>query len=303
MNKKIIYLLGIFITIILGSFLYWKFCCCKKEIKKNEKIPKKVEVVVDKQPTLSFGTYNANGTIGIPLNDGVKFNKSSINFSSPISGELNSKIGKLKDFLAKENEKSLSITGYYTSDEVNNSIFPNIGMARAISFKNYVAGQGIPTKIIDIEGKLDDNMIVDENNVMKTPLKLSVGKSKDYSKLINSIIKEIESNPLLLNFNSGKTTLNFSHNQRRKIVNISTYLDKVDNSFCLITGHTDNTGSASRNLVIGKQRAEFIKEYFTRSGIIKTRINTVSKGETTPIATNATKEGRAKNRRSIVTIN
>ena len=304
MNKKLIYLLGIFVTILIGMFLCWKLCCFKQEEKIIEK-PKKEEVVVvhEKKSTLPFGEENADGTINIPLKEDLKFKKSSIVFTPPASGELDKKIGQLKDYLVEKDDKSLSITGYYMSDEINNSAFPNIGLARAISFKNYVAKKGISTKVIDIEGKLDDSMEVDANDVMKNPLKLSVGKSKDYSKIIDAIIKEIESNPLILNFESAKTTLDFTHKQRRKIVNISTYLDKVDDAFCLITGHTDNTGTAAKNLNLGKKRAEFIKDYLTRSGIVKDRINTISKGDTEPTASNATKVGRRKNRRSIVTIN
>ncbi|CAM1334327.1 OmpA family protein [Tenacibaculum aestuariivivum] len=303
MNKKVIYLLGIFITIILGTFFYWQFCCCKQKTNKIKELPQKNVTIIEKESALSFGISNTDGSLGIPLNNALKFKKSSINFSIAASDELDTKINQLKNLLIKDNEKGLAIKGYYMSDEVNNSAFPNIGLARAISFKNYVAQRGIPTKVIDIEGELNDNMVVDTNNIIKNPLKISVGKSKDYSKLINSIIKEIESNPLLLNFNSGQTSLNFTPNQRRKIVNISTYLDKVNNASCLITGHTDNIGTANRNLMIGKQRAEFIKAYLTRSGILKNRINTISKGETEPIESNTTKEGRAKNRRSIVTIN
>lgn len=306
MNKRLLYLLGIIATILIGMLFYWIFCCCnhKQEIVKQPET-KVTTVVTKEEPTKPdfLGEADANGNKNVALKEDLKFKKSSINFVPPASGELDNKISELKDYLVKEDDQSLSIVAYYMSDEVNNSIFPNIGLARAISFKNYVAKKGISTKVIDIEGKLDDNMSVNKDNTIKNPLKLSVGKSKDYSKVINAIIKEIESNPLILNFNSGAKTLDFTHKQRRKIVNISTYLDKVDNAICLITGHTDNTGTAAKNLILGKQRAEFIKQYLTRSGILEDRINTVSKGDTEPIASNATQEGRAKNRRSIVTIN
>lgn len=299
--KKILYVLGIIIVLLVGAYAYWKYCCNQQELVEEVKPqPEKVEEV--KEPEVSFGVMDNEGNINVPINGAVKFQKSSINFSIPASEELNEKIGQLKDYLTTEKEKSLSITSYYMSDETNSSVFPNIGLARAISFKNYVSERGIPTKLIDVKGELNDSLGVDADNNIKRPLKLSVGKSKDYSKLLESIIKDIESNPLILNFDTGKAALTLSHDQRRKIVNISTYLDKVEKSFCLITGHADNTGSAQRNMILGKQRAEFIKDYFTKSGIIETRVNTVSKGETEPIASNATKEGRAKNRRSTVTI-
>ncbi|CAM1369486.1 conserved hypothetical protein [Tenacibaculum sediminilitoris] len=301
--KRIIYLLAIFLIILIGTYLYWKFCYNQKVVENIEKKEIKIISKEETKPTINFGVIDADGNISVPLNGGLKFQKSSINFSSPVSEELDKKINQLKEYLTSEEEKSLSITSYYMSDEKNSSVFPNIGYARAVSFKNFVSNKGIPTKLIDIKGELNDNIEVDEENNIKKPMKLNVGKLKNYSKLLESIIKDIESNPLILNFDTGKTELNFTHDQRRKIVNISTYLDKVEKTFCLVTGHTDNTGSEQRNMIIGKQRAEFIKEYFIKSGILSTRVNTLSKGETEPIASNNTKEGRAKNRRSKVTIN
>ncbi|CAM1362191.1 OmpA family protein [Tenacibaculum xiamenense] len=300
--KRILYLLGILLVILLGAYFGWKLCC-NDEVVEEAKVEIPEPPKEDPKPSISFGVLDADGNITIPVNGGVKFKKSSITFNSPVSEELDKKIDQLKEYLVSEKEKSLSITSYYTSDETNNSVFPNVGLARAISFKNYVSKKGIPTKLIDVKGELRDDLEVDEDENIKKPLKLSVGKSKDYSKLLASIIKDIEENPLVLNFETGKTKIKLNPNQRRKIVNISTYLDKVDASFCLITGHTDNTGSAKRNMYLGQERANFLKEYFTKSGILEDRLKAVSKGETEPIATNKTKAGRAKNRRSDVALN
>ena len=300
--KRILYLLSILLVIFLGAYFSWQLCCFSPTIKEAKvEIPKPPKE--ETRPSIGFGVLDAEGNITIPVNEGVKFKKSMITFSSPVSKELDEKIEKLKNYLISEKEKSLSITSFYTSDETNNSIFPNIGVARAISFKNYVSKRGMPTKLIDVKGELNDDLEVDENDNIKKPLKLSVGKSKDYSKLLESIIKDIESNPLILNFETGKTKPIVNSDQRRKIINISTYLDKVDESSCLITGHTDSKGSLKRNMRLGQQRANFVKDYFIKSGILEDRLKTVSKGETEPIADNKTKEGRRKNRRANVSLN
>jgi len=68
-------------------------------------------------------------------------------------------------------------------------------------------------------------------------------------------------------------------------------------------GHTDNTGVASTNMRLGLNRANFAKTYLMQNGISEAKINTASKGQTSPIESNATKEGRAKNRRTVVTLN
>lgn len=306
MSKKTIYLLGILITIILGTFLSWKYCCTTNTDDLQETIVQptpKPEPTKEETPKLSFGNIDENGNINFSF-DNIKFKKSSMDFSPSFMTGLDTELNELKDFVVQpENKKALSITGYYMSDETNNSIFPNIGLARAVKIKNYMFSRGIPTKLIDIYSEVNDNLEVDDNDVMKKPIKFSVGKSKDYSKLIEKIMKEIKENPLVLEFDSGRLHSEFTSEQRIKIVNISTYLDKVDNSNCLITGHTDNTGSTDSNLTLGLKRANFLKDYIIRSGISENKVKTTSKGESSPIASNKTEVGRQKNRRATVSIN
>lgn len=69
-----------------------------------------------------------------------------------------------------------------------------------------------------------------------------------------------------------------------------------------ISGHTDNVGDAQKNLVLSKQRAEAVKTYLASKGVDAKRLNTLFFGETQPIATNDTAEGRQKNRRVEMTV-
>jgi outer membrane protein OmpA-like peptidoglycan-associated protein len=65
-----------------------------------------------------------------------------------------------------------------------------------------------------------------------------------------------------------------------------------------INGHTDNVGDEERNMELSKKRAESVKKYFIeKSGLSEEIFTTKGFGETKPIASNATPEGRAKNRR------
>ena len=70
----------------------------------------------------------------------------------------------------------------------------------------------------------------------------------------------------------------------------------------LITGHTDNVGKPEKNLDLSKRRAENFKKILEGKGIDGNRVTAIGKGQTEPIATNKTKEGRAKNRRIEVSI-
>lgn len=69
-----------------------------------------------------------------------------------------------------------------------------------------------------------------------------------------------------------------------------------------ISGHTDNVGDAQKNLILSKQRAESVKAYLASKGVDAKRLNTLFFGETQPVATNDTSEGRQKNRRVEMTV-
>jgi len=64
-----------------------------------------------------------------------------------------------------------------------------------------------------------------------------------------------------------------------------------------VSGHTDSTGSAAYNQKLSQQRADSVREYLVGAGIAADHITAVGHGQDEPIADNATREGRAKNRR------
>lgn len=67
-----------------------------------------------------------------------------------------------------------------------------------------------------------------------------------------------------------------------------------------IGGHTDNVGSEAYNMGLSQKRAEAVKSYLEQNyGIGST--DTRGYGETSPVASNHTIEGRAKNRRVVIT--
>lgn len=69
-----------------------------------------------------------------------------------------------------------------------------------------------------------------------------------------------------------------------------------------LVGHTDSQGSDEFNLKLSKDRANAVKTYLEGKGIESTRITADGKGETEPIATNDTEQGRQQNRRVVFTL-
>ena len=64
-----------------------------------------------------------------------------------------------------------------------------------------------------------------------------------------------------------------------------------------IAGHTDSTGSEPHNIELGKARATAVRTYIISRGVSPDRLTANSFGSEKPVATNATEEGRAENRR------
>ena len=64
-----------------------------------------------------------------------------------------------------------------------------------------------------------------------------------------------------------------------------------------ISGHTDNTGAAGYNMDLSGKRAGEVVEYIVGKGIDRERLEARGYGDTQPVATNDTEEGRQRNRR------
>ena len=65
----------------------------------------------------------------------------------------------------------------------------------------------------------------------------------------------------------------------------------------IAVGHTDSVGSNQYNQKLGARRAAAVKAYLVSKGVDANRVYTESTGQTDPIASNKTAEGRSKNRR------
>lgn len=64
-----------------------------------------------------------------------------------------------------------------------------------------------------------------------------------------------------------------------------------------VSGHTDNQGDDGVNLQLSEDRAAAVRQYLVDAGIDEARIESVGRGETEPLESNDTAEGRASNRR------
>ena len=84
---------------------------------------------------------------------------------------------------------------------------------------------------------------------------------------------------------------------KSKLEDLVSKLKGTDIEVVVATGHTDWTGTEAYNLKLSMRRANAVKAFLVSKGVPADRIFTEGKGESKPVASNRTAEGRAKNRR------
>ncbi len=96
-------------------------------------------------------------------------------------------------------------------------------------------------------------------------------------------------------FDTGKSELRPESGP--ELDRLVTTLNEAPKMVVEVRGHTDNTGSNEINAKLSQDRAEAVREYFVSKGIEPDRIASKGFGESKPVATNDTDEGRQQNRR------
>ena len=87
----------------------------------------------------------------------------------------------------------------------------------------------------------------------------------------------------------GKEVLATQLQEARDMLSRATYIEVI--------GHTDDVGDDAYNMELSEQRAESVRNYLIGAGVDGSKMVTVGAGESMPIASNKTDEGRAENRR------
>lgn len=268
----------VLIWLVSGWWYYnnYKDCCDANQSNPKIENPKDIKSDIDdvKSPDLSIANdFSKSPILFNASSDKSILGPSWLTYRDSLAGNL----GK---------DRLLEIVGLYKNDEINNTSYPNLGIARANNISELFKDL-VPKEKMKLVGRLDDGSISD--------LKGSFVSSTFRSLVYTSTIKEIDDHTLIyFPFNSTK---------RLKNADIDQYLTDVaksvseNNQRIRLIGHTDNVGSVYVNEKLGFDRALDIKNILVKKGVVPSRIMVESRGEKSPIASNETKEGRAQNRR------
>ncbi len=182
-------------------------------------------------------------------------------------------------------EQRIEITGFYRTNEVNNSTFANLGLARADMLRRDL---GLDSFQVNMLGKVVEEMSTDQTSPFK---------SASFKYVLNSSnLKQVDDKMLIYFPPSSDDKINNTE--------IENYLNDVADKLkqgggkVSIIGHTDSQGDAPENYKLGLRRAKSIRDYLLDKGVPAESITTDSKGEEEPIGDNRTEAGRQQNRRT-----
>jgi outer membrane protein OmpA-like peptidoglycan-associated protein len=138
---------------------------------------------------------------------------------------------------------------------------------------------------------------------MKKPVTVQT-VSETLTSEADSLMKLKASMPknLMIYFEFNKTKFKHDLQTDNSIAPFKVWLDKYPGSMLSVTGHTDLVGTTNYNFELGLKRAQTVEKYLEIQGIKANRMISESKGKTEPRADYLTEDGRAKNRRTEISI-
>lgn len=84
---------------------------------------------------------------------------------------------------------------------------------------------------------------------------------------------------------------------RNTLNDVAATLVQYESTYIDVYGHTDSTGSDAYNQTLSERRAQSVSSYLSSRGVQSARLATRGYGESQPVASNTTDDGRAQNRR------
>jgi outer membrane protein OmpA-like peptidoglycan-associated protein len=150
-----------------------------------------------------------------------------------------------------------------------------------------IKNKGCPFQDTDNDGILDK-----DDDCPNTPGPVENRGCPKIDKEVEEILKTAFDN---LEFETGKDIIKAA--SIPSLTELAGVLKKKADWGLQISGHTDNVGDDQKNMILSKKRAEAVKAFMVTQEIDAARLYVLFFGETMPIASNDTPEGRQKNRR------
>lgn len=189
---------------------------------------------------------------------------------------------------------NIEIVGYYSSDEVNDSEYENLGLARANVLKQLLINRG-----------LDSNKI----SVFSHSQQLEFTDSLSIATMVDKAVElDLNSEAVQIVTHHGISEVYFPSNSDSEIKSevLESFLNELvqtsNGKRIKLVGHTDNLGDEGSNQVLSLNRTHTVRDRLIKLGIPEDKIECEGKGSSAPKVNNSTPENRSLNRRVEVII-
>ena len=200
------------------------------------------------------------------------------------------------------------IIGFTESDSITGNYEVLLPVGAAYTYTVTAQGYTLEEQSIDLMEESDYRELnrdllmarVDgaETDEPEEELPVVVKKEDDQDEKVEKFLNDKTEQLVLDDFIFFDFASDYLKEEAKPILNkIAEFLKENSKEKIQIEGHTDNVGPSSYNLSLSKRRAESVKNYLASQGVKKSQLETKGFGSDQPVATNDTKEGRAKNRR------
>ena len=188
-----------------------------------------------------------------------------------------------------------TLCGYITNKETNEQLAADVRVVASqdatMSYQGTTNEEGL-----FVSNMLAGDYMVYVNSVGFLPLDTMIQFEQDTLQLQLTPIKEgIKVKINHLYFATNKTII--LPESESAMNDLANFLKDNPSVSIRIIGHTDNVGSDAANMRLSMGRSDAVRKDLIMRGIDASRLEATGKGETMPIATNDTEEGRAQNRR------
>lgn len=265
-----------------------------------------------------FSRFNEFGKFSVPINLG-----SPINTEEDEHGFMVSTDGHYGYFSSNLGQKGLDIYYFDLPEEyrpkevvfVKGSVSskdPDAAKGMTIELKNTATDEIIEGVVDEEHGEYVAVIAADEGqDVMMMAKKNGYAFTSQYINSGKDVIgKPMRTAPMAFDpIEVGETyeinNINFdtdSYALNEQVINILSefieFMKENSNIRVAINGHTDNVGDPASNLLLSTNRAKAVNDFLIIEGISAERVEYKGFGESSPISSNDTPEGRAKNRRT-----
>ncbi len=290
----------IILSIVLLGWLIGLSWCHSSTCPDCQTVAAAVPTTTDASLSIAFQDDELNFSTATA--DNLLFVAGACEYTTPLSQNLQDVFTKTVQHLQNNTNRILVLTGLYENEETNNCTNAvDLGVARAEQIKELLVTMGAPADRIELEGS--------ETRDLRAYKNMLVGGFDYFFKAATEIAEPeilgeaaLRSDKIILYFESNEQEITLTAEQRNYLNSLKLYLAENPSAKAEVTGHTDSAGKDAWNMRLSRKRSEFVRDFMIDQGIPKRQIRNEGIGPDEPIASNATEEGKALNRRVEITL-